>query len=98
MLRQATLNETFLLESFRSFNPPNAEAGDVERNVTHTLLESFRSFNPPNAEAGDVGPNVTHTVDSNHLRDTPTASLLTLPMYVSFNVACLSIGRVKTPK
>ena len=33
MLRQATLNETFRhtrrLESFRSFNPPNAEAGDV---------------------------------------------------------------------
>ena len=39
MLRQATLVQTShtLLESFRSFNPPNAEAGDVGRiRYTHS--------------------------------------------------------------
>ena len=44
MLRQATCERnvhTRLLESFRSFNPPNAEAGDVERNVTTSPASSL---------------------------------------------------------
>ena len=76
MLRQATLNETYT--QFRSFNPPNAEAGDVGRLHSNHLGVLTLPMLRQATLRGDVGPNVTHTLDSNHLRDTPTASLLTL--------------------
>ena len=66
-------------------NPPNAEAGDVERSL-HTLASNHLGvLTLLNAEAGDVERNV-HTLYSNHL------GVLTLPMLrsvcnVLFNVA-----------